>query len=335
MLSLLFGGGDIEVEERRPLSFNEPRRKRLAFVRDSHRSRSHRRSPRSSDEWAVVPHSGSRRRGRDEDEIWDERKITSEERFLRANAHKIQQDHTKLMQKGQRLAMERERMAMDRDRRMLAQGGMQRQFEDPRMRGMPPAPPMGEPRMQEFGGGRTRPRIQQIGSPRSGSHNGDWGHEDDSDPIVAEFPESSDESDRGRRSPRRIEKVRDRQASFGRGGSRSRSHSRGIKDKKKKRKGGKKSKKTKKRRSSSLFSDTSSSSSGGEDEFVKGYVAGKSASRSSKRRQRGRGLSRDMAWSDDEDSFDDLGLRHMLRSKSRLPIRRRADGFGGGRGGWP
>ena len=72
-MGLLFDG--IQIEERRPRSWNEPRRKRLSFVREHKK--------KSSDEWAVVPRNREHGRYyRNDAETWDLRQWDAQRRFL-------------------------------------------------------------------------------------------------------------------------------------------------------------------------------------------------------------------------------------------------------------
>ncbi|KAL9132023.1 MAG: hypothetical protein Q9217_000151 [Psora testacea] len=64
--------GSVEVEERRPRSWNEPRRKRLSFVNDRNRR---------SDEWALTPQHQPNRFPRNEQERWDLRQSEAQQRF--------------------------------------------------------------------------------------------------------------------------------------------------------------------------------------------------------------------------------------------------------------
>ena len=320
--------GDIEVEERRPRTWNEPRRKRLSFVRDS-RSRS-RPSSSSSNDWAVVRHTGAgaltttghHRRSSDQ-EYWDERKLAVEDQFLRRNAVRLQQEQIQLQQRGQRLMMERDRLHMDRQLRM----GHPPQQIDPRMQGHPDMHHH-DPRFQQqrptvppqhHEHGRHDPRIQQI-EPRHDNRRFDERSHfdmDDSDDEIIEIYDS-DSHHGGRRSPKRISKIHDEDDHdlF-----RGRSHSREKKPKKSSLKKPKESKSKSKSKSKSVYSDSDSSS---DDDliFLKGYRAGARAvskSRSWKERSRSRSRGYDRYRSDDEDSFDEGRYydRPRYRSRSR------------------
>lgn len=305
MLSVLLGG-EVDVEERRPRTWNEPRRKRLNFVRDSSRSRR-----RDSDEWALVPHRGpssQHHKRQSSQELWDLRKWEAEQRFLAL-------EHQRLQQKGQRLQIEQQRY-------MLAHPPPRQQLQGwPDGRGQPPIPPghgqgghgRGQPPIPpEHGqGGHGRgPRIQPIEPARHGGgyfdkHDDYDGDSDES--IIDIFKEGS------RRSPKTIDRVRDEPY---RSPARSKSRGREIKKPKKN-----KNKKSKKRSKSSVYSDSADSSES-EQEFVAGFKAGiRAVSRNGNPAGRGRSRSRvhERHFSDD-DSFDDLRYdrpRLRLRSKSR------------------
>lgn len=84
--------GGVEIEERRPRYWNEPRRKRLQFVK----SRSYR-----PDEWALVQSSHHRQT---ETDLWDQRQFEANQRFwnqeeirLRQRAARIHQDQQRHM----------------------------------------------------------------------------------------------------------------------------------------------------------------------------------------------------------------------------------------------
>ncbi|KAK4696391.1 hypothetical protein P7C71_g1511, partial [Lecanoromycetidae sp. Uapishka_2] len=335
--------GDVEVEERRPRGLYEPRRKRLSFVNDRSKSRR-----RSSDEWALVPHSSSlsksptyrHRRQESDPHVWDERKLATNERFLQLEAMRLQQENQRLQQRGQAVMMERDRMRMAQEQRMMAQGihpGMQRPQlqqlqghpDEHRQRGLPPIPPQHH---GNRGGGDPRdhrdPRIMPLGRAGGGGHQRDEFEDfgsDDSDPVIEMIDpgdDSDDERGRGRgshrgRSPRRISRVRDdSHYPYGR------SKSKGRKDRKTSKSSKKKSKKSKKH-SKSLYSSDSSDSSDNEQGYVQGFKAGiKTASKTAVaiplRTGRSRSRYHDYTTDDSLDSFDELrDYRPRLRSKSR------------------
>jgi len=314
--------GDVEVEERRPRSWNESRRKRLSFVRDS-RSRSRRRSP--EDEWALVPRQQNSQphRRQNSQELWDLQKWEAEQRFLAL-------EHQRLQQRAHRLQLEQQRyMPAHPPPRQQIQGG----FHDER--GRPPIPPehMGggehgadlrghNEQHDRYAQGGHDPRIQQI-QPRGGGRfdeHDDYEDDDDDSGSRAIIEILDNGSHHGGRSPKRIDRVHDvPYRSPGRSKSRGRTGKKSLpKDKKKK------SKSKSKKRSKSVYSDSSSSSES-DKEFVQGFRAGIRAV-SRKPAGRGRSSSRvhERHYSDPEDSFDDLRYyeRPRLRSKSRASGRR-------------
>jgi len=113
--------GGIEIQERRPRSFNEPRRKRLSFVKDRRRS---------SGEWALVTSSSGRKFHESEQELWDRRQWEANQRFLQ--------------QQELQLRMEREQFMLRQPipRPQLQSWNPERERGlDPRMQPLPPPPP--------------------------------------------------------------------------------------------------------------------------------------------------------------------------------------------------
>ncbi len=80
--------GGIEIQERRPRSFNEPRRKRLSFVKDR---------KRTSGEWALVTSSSGRKFHESEQELWDRRQWEANQRFMQQQEHQLRMDREQYM----------------------------------------------------------------------------------------------------------------------------------------------------------------------------------------------------------------------------------------------
>lgn len=80
--------GGIEIQERRPRSFNEPRRKRLSFVKDR---------KRSSGEWALVTSSSGCRYYESEQELWDRRQFEANQRFIQQQEHQLRMERERFM----------------------------------------------------------------------------------------------------------------------------------------------------------------------------------------------------------------------------------------------
>ena len=81
-LPFLLGVGSLEIEERRPRSATEPRVKRLYFTKNRRHVTDdvYRGRRGSSDNWAMVPYNGGRRR-QNQIEEWDRRKADAQLRF--------------------------------------------------------------------------------------------------------------------------------------------------------------------------------------------------------------------------------------------------------------
>ena len=79
--------GSVEIEERRPRYWNEPRRKRLNFVKS--RNGNH-NSKRGSDDWALTPRFQPGQQPRNEAERWDLRQQEAQGRF---HQRTLQMDH--------------------------------------------------------------------------------------------------------------------------------------------------------------------------------------------------------------------------------------------------
>lgn len=93
--------GSVEVEERRPRYWNEPRRKRLNFVK-SHNTKS------KSDDWQMVPKSHPQGYPRNEQERWDWHQAQAQMRF---HGNDIQKANTLKIQEFQQAQAFWERMA--------------------------------------------------------------------------------------------------------------------------------------------------------------------------------------------------------------------------------
>ncbi|KAG8533831.1 uncharacterized protein KY384_001572 [Bacidia gigantensis] len=87
--------GKVDVEERRPKSWNEPRRKRLNFVKDHH--------DRRSDEWALAQKSAPNQQPRNEQERWDLRQWEAQNRFQRTQLQFDQHRRVQQMQQAQQM----------------------------------------------------------------------------------------------------------------------------------------------------------------------------------------------------------------------------------------
>ena len=83
--------GSVEVEERRPRTWDEPRRKRLNFVNDHNRR---------IDEWALTPRYQARQFPHNEQEYWDLRQLGLQQRF---HQRQMQFDHQRWMLDQQRM----------------------------------------------------------------------------------------------------------------------------------------------------------------------------------------------------------------------------------------
>lgn len=86
--------GDVEVQERRPKSWMEPRRKRLSFVRPHNPSHSrHSSSSSRSDDWAMVPAQGNAQYFRNDAETWDLRRHEAQARWNDATIRQRDLEH--------------------------------------------------------------------------------------------------------------------------------------------------------------------------------------------------------------------------------------------------
>lgn len=163
--------GGIEIQERRPRSFNEPRRKRLSFVKDRRRSQG---------EWALVTASSGRNHHESEQELWDRRQFEANQRFLR------QQEH--------QLLMERERFILRQPvpRPQLQSWNPERDRGlDSRMQPLPPPPP----------------GHNHLGER---DHHSNHGHHDDRDggiEVVSSDSDSDSDFDDHHHSPRLIKQA--------------------------------------------------------------------------------------------------------------------------------
>ena len=179
--------GSLEIEERRPRSWNEPRRKRLNFVRDR---------KRDSDEWTLVAASPGHNRLESQQKLWDRRKWEANQRFLAQEDHRLRQRDLRLRQ--------------DHDRYMLQQPV--------------PAPPLQswpDPRMQPL-----PPTVPHHGGPHGGPHETDdrgHHHGNNGDEIVAVISSSDDsDDDHNHRSPRVLEAAPSKHFNIPRSRSRGR-----------------------------------------------------------------------------------------------------------------
>ena len=246
MIPFLAGFDDLEIEERRPRSWNEPKIKRLAFAknrrhvlddRDGNRNRIRNRSRRDADDWAVVPQSSQQRRANQSNQIqeWDRQRFDTKLRFDQEDErhqNQVYQNQLRFMEEQYR----RKFFQAEQLRNFMMQGqqfprppmgqppplgwhhgqGMEQQV--PPQQRLPPPPPHG-------GGGD--PRIQNLGPPRG---RGGPESDDDSD---EESDESGVRSRPGRghnsnRPPHRRQNNGNgrRNGRGGRGGDRGRSRGR-------------------------------------------------------------------------------------------------------------
>ncbi|KAL2039220.1 hypothetical protein N7G274_007888 [Stereocaulon virgatum] len=218
MNAFLMGYGHLEIEERRPRSWNEPKIKRLAFAknrrhvlddRDGNRNRIRNRSRRDADDWALVPQSSQQRRANQSNQVqeWDRQRFDAKLRFDQEDER-----HQNQVYQNQLQFME------EQYRRRFFQGEQLRNFimqgqQFPRHplgqfpqqgiqhhgQGMqPPGPPQRQiPIPPQHGGGDNR--IQNLGPLQGrGGPQGGQQHDrsdDDSD-------EESDESEVGHRRGR-------------------------------------------------------------------------------------------------------------------------------------
>ncbi len=113
--------GGIEIQERRPRSFNEPRRKRLSFVKDR---------KRSSGDWALVTSNSGRRYYESEQELWDRRQFEANQRFIQQQEHQLRMDREQFM-----LRQPIPRPPLQGWNPEMGMG------HDPRMQPLPPPPP--------------------------------------------------------------------------------------------------------------------------------------------------------------------------------------------------
>ena len=92
MNAFLAAFGDLEIEERRPRSWNEPKIKRLAFAKnrrhvlddkDVNRNRNRNRNGHDAGDWALVPQSSQQRRANQSNQIqdWDRQRFDAKLRF--------------------------------------------------------------------------------------------------------------------------------------------------------------------------------------------------------------------------------------------------------------
>ena len=85
--------GDVQIQERRPKSWNEPRRKRLSFVRPRNQHSRQSSSSSNPDEWALVPRPGNARHYRNDAETWDLRRFEAQQRFNEASMRQRDLEH--------------------------------------------------------------------------------------------------------------------------------------------------------------------------------------------------------------------------------------------------
>lgn len=168
--------GGIEIQERRPRSFNEPRRKRLSFVKPRNRA--------SEGDWALVTSTSGRKYHESEQELWDRRQWQANQRFLQ--------------QQQQQLLMEREQSMLRQPipRPQLQSWNPERDRErgnDPRIQPLPPPPP-------------GHNHLGERGHPHQQGHHDE--HDHGIEMVSSDSDSDGDDDHHGHdRSPRLIERV--------------------------------------------------------------------------------------------------------------------------------
>ena len=179
MNAFLMGFGDLEIEERRPRSWNEPKIKRLSFAKnrrhvldDRNFSRNHirNRNRRDIDDWALVPLSSQQRQG-NQVQQWDNQRLETQMRFNRQeNEHEnimnnqdIQFQELKQRQRFMQAEQLRHFMFPPQPMHHRPEQGMQHHGGQQQL---PPPPPQhgrggggGDPRMMNLGAARGGPRL--------------------------------------------------------------------------------------------------------------------------------------------------------------------------------
>ena len=182
-LPFILGVGSLEIEERRPRSATEPRVKRLYFTKNRRHVTDdvYRGRRGSSDNWAMVPYNGGRRR-QNQIEEWDRRKADAQLRFNEQeyrhrhhlNTLQLQHDDERLRRQtlearqlndiilqGQNIPPQYWQRMQDIQRMQH----MQRMPPPNHGRDVPPAPPEhGHPEDRGGHGGHD-PRIMHIAPP--------------------------------------------------------------------------------------------------------------------------------------------------------------------------
>ncbi|KAL6713848.1 hypothetical protein ACLMJK_008342 [Lecanora helva] len=155
--------GRIEVEERRPRYWKEPRRKRLNFVKQR---------TGGSDDWALVTASNGRHYYESEQQLWDRRQREAQQRFAAEEEFRWQQQQ-----------------ARDRQRFMLHHQVPHQPLEgfhgDPRIQQLPPPPPH-DHGIEHPGHhpGDGQPGIVEVPSDSEGS---DGDHKQKRSPLLIEI----------------------------------------------------------------------------------------------------------------------------------------------------
>ena len=182
-LPFILGVGSLEIEERRPRSATEPRVKRLYFTKNRRHVTDdvYRGRRGSSDNWAMVPYNGGRRR-QNQIEEWDRRKADAQLRFNEQEySHRHHLNTLQLQHDDERLR--RQTLEARQLNDIILQGQnippqyWQRMQEIQRMqhmqrmpppnhgRDLPPAPPEHGHHEDRGAHGGHDPRIVQIAPP--------------------------------------------------------------------------------------------------------------------------------------------------------------------------
>ena len=175
-LPFLLGVGSLEIEERRPRSATEPRVKRLYFTKNRRHVTDdvYRGRRGSSDNWAMVPYNGGRRR-QNQIEEWDRRKADAQLRFNEQEYR--HQHHLNTLQ------------LQHDDERLRRQTLEARQLNDIILQGQN-IPPQYWQRMQEI---QRMQQMQRMPPP---------GHGRDLPPAPPDHRHPGDRGDHGDRDPR-------------------------------------------------------------------------------------------------------------------------------------
>ena len=116
--------GNVQIQERRPKSWNEPRRKRLSFVRPHNEHSRHSSSSSNPDEWALAPAQGNAQFYRNEAESWDLRRHEAQQRFNEALLRQRDLEH------GQRIHFVHQLYGPPPDLRQIHEHGRQQGMLD-------------------------------------------------------------------------------------------------------------------------------------------------------------------------------------------------------------